>query len=1360
MAFLAPVVTAIKAAWAVIGVYATIASIVIQQVGAAKARSRAARAQREAEAAADRAKGTKMVVVGEISPLKVLYGENLVGGSKVYTKTVNSFGSWPANPNAQIFKASDALSHVIEVVNPEPETPTSCIAYCVIPGAYTSEALNSDLTYTRPTLLTTEGIASVPPPSTSKARNIIDDVQDSDCLKVVYVPAHTYTWSRTLPVKDNSKCFLVQRKGTINGNSINWGPVEYCRVTSNGWHTKPIDTGGGWTYFTTPDPHWSLLGSKHEFLLSQQAICFGGINKCYAVDIDERPIEGEYQDANGKVVYPTDTNALPAGVTYVPHYDYGALVYVNLDGNINEPMIVRHDTTRSTALFTGVAYASCVFRLNRDEPQFSGPPAAQFYVEGQKVRDILDEYTISTTKSYSNNPALCLLDYLLDTNYGCCLSVDSIDIPSFIRAKHICDKVVKTGVVAEGRIQRAKGTTRNIKLYECNIALDSSKPLRDNIELILNTMGMAELVWCGGKYKLNLIYPELYDQNKTYNLYDMVQTGTGTDVRVLESKTSSNNTTIDSPNWRDAIAAYITDSDIIRSGEITASWPNAQSRFNYATVRFLNSAKDFAEDTVSWPPKHPTSGDVYAIYLAEDNGILLETDTFADGITTYTHALAHAEQLVRISRSSVNYTISVSRDYLHVEPGDLVKVESAVLNIPGELMRTEEVAAEQDGSVKLTLVKFDVRMLAWNANDDEVIDGRNVYNGQLPNVALSSIVFKPSLDGKTAGTLVWSPVKDNRVTGYQIKTASLYAQDATIWADRGVASSCVFELPLIASGATVVTVVSTDGKKTAPRAGWPIKHLDIDAVVVSPVMAELSKTTIMVPQDTRGNLTYTDVSGVFRVWQGDTILTETADVAFSVVSTVSCTVTINNTTGVGKGVYTVTSLNSKNGQATFKAVYKSTEFVRTLTIIAKESLYPPGDDYPPTPANFTVESAITHVFAEHSQPTFTTNGGYKSTHIYTAERLPNASAPTFAQAVEVMNAAQNAFAIPCNPGTNLYVWAKFEGQDGRLSQVPAAGSTMSGVDVSKLLDVLEGEINKTQLAQELASEINSKVDNGTFATYETNQASIITNLKTETSGAVLQVSSKVNELAGQYTVKIQSNGLVSGFGLASTAPDLAVGSPGHSEFIVNADTFAIGKPYDINGNGTVKTVHPFIVRSSDSYATDGSLIPAGVYMSDTFIANGTITNAKIGKLAVDNSKIANLSVDTFKLQGVAVTVPLVSVSDVRYEGTGLNENYDEAIQINFGKIWLNEPGIVYAHVIAQQWYGKNMRYSHLFIGLQDSQGRVQRSIEGGGAIVPSPVVAAAMLCSPGWVEVSVRWTGADNSVHINKSTLFIMGAKK
>ena len=165
----------------------------------------------------------------------------------------------------------------------------------------------------------------------------------------------------------------------------------------------------------------------------------------------------------------------------------------------------------------------------------------------------------------------------------------------------------------------------------------------------------------------------------------------------------------------------------------------------------------------------------------------------------------------------------------------------------------------------------------------------------------------------------------------------------------------------------------------------------------------------------------------------------------------------------------------------------------------------------------------------------------------------------------------------------------------------------------------------------------------------------------------------------QYSVKLDANGYVSGFGLYSD-------STGSSEFIVNANRFAVSTPVTsiplranntvyavgqvtrISGNNAVTLVCkvagvsgaaapvgltigamvndgavrwqvasrvPFAVQAVPQQV-DGVTLPAGVYIDAAYVLNSTIQNAQIANLAVDDTKIANLSVNKLTAGSIAV----------------------------------------------------------------------------------------------------------------------------
>jgi hypothetical protein len=179
-------------------------------------------------------------------------------------------------------------------------------------------------------------------------------------------------------------------------------------------------------------------------------------------------------------------------------------------------------------------------------------------------------------------------------------------------------------------------------------------------------------------------------------------------------------------------------------------------------------------------------------------------------------------------------------------------------------------------------------------------------------------------------------------------------------------------------------------------------------------------------------------------------------------------------------------------------------------------------------------------------------------------------------------------------------------------------------------------------------------------------------------------ATETGNLFAQYTVKVDVNGYVSGFGLASQTVD---GVP-VSDFQIRADRFSIVNPSttlvavsaltrssttatlttssahglvggdtvtlrgvtnDTNWNGSYivltapsTTQITFAVASTRTTPATGTMrvgktaIPfivdgGSVYMASAMIKDATITNAKIANLAVDSAKIADASITTAKI---------------------------------------------------------------------------------------------------------------------------------
>jgi len=229
------------------------------------------------------------------------------------------------------------------------------------------------------------------------------------------------------------------------------------------------------------------------------------------------------------------------------------------------------------------------------------------------------------------------------------------------------------------------------------------------------------------------------------------------------------------------------------------------------------------------------------------------------------------------------------------------------------------------------------------------------------------------------------------------------------------------------------------------------------------------------------------------------------------------------------------------------------------------------------------------------------------------------------------------------------------------------------------LDIVETLVNDgTDGVVATASRVDTlftKVDSPTIGNNATYAA-----LQTEATTR----ASETGALFAQYTVKIDLNGYLSGYGLTSS---LSSGGTPTSLFIVSVDKFAVATPasavtawagttaYALNAirgisgvddkllvckqAGTSGSSAPSIAGAIGSMVTDGSVrwqiasrvpfavlttpttingvsVPAGVYIDAAYVLNATIQNAQLANLSVDDQKVASVSVAKLTAGSISV----------------------------------------------------------------------------------------------------------------------------
>ena len=166
----------------------------------------------------------------------------------------------------------------------------------------------------------------------------------------------------------------------------------------------------------------------------------------------------------------------------------------------------------------------------------------------------------------------------------------------------------------------------------------------------------------------------------------------------------------------------------------------------------------------------------------------------------------------------------------------------------------------------------------------------------------------------------------------------------------------------------------------------------------------------------------------------------------------------------------------------------------------------------------------------------------------------------------------------------------------------------------------------------------------TRANADTALSSTVSTLSSTVGGHTTSIqtnATSVNGLSGQYSVKIDSNGHVAGFGLSSTT---TTAGP-TSAFIVRADKFAVINPASTaDGLGTTTPTAaniPFFISGGTTYIKAASIL------------NGSITNAKIGALGADKITTGTLSANR-------IAASSLNVSKLDLVGTGSTINLQSA----------------------------------------------------------------------------------------------------
>ncbi|MCH2058183.1 MAG: hypothetical protein MK214_16515 [Thalassotalea sp.] len=303
--------------------------------------------------------------------------------------------------------------------------------------------------------------------------------------------------------------------------------------------------------------------------------------------IDEVYIDDIPNSSNDDAFYAGDKRAV-----FVRNFPNGM-------GNYSDPTLTRAGWRASDKL-EGKACSYIRLEYHDDETAITSEP----------------NLTADLTGTTYSNPATALLDYLTNSIYGKGLPSSYINSASFTYAKALCDSDIEE--------QLGSGVYRD--LFSCNVALDTSATVLENVNTLLKPMrGWLPII----NGQLTLIIEE-------------------------------DNAPVDQP---------ILEEDILQMGKISEG--NKNNRFNRVSVTYYDPEADGSKQEAVYP--EPDS-ELFEQMLAEDNGFLREESVDLKTCRNYYEALEFAKTYLEVSRQQTRTTITLPKWATIYDVGDVVPV--------------------------------------------------------------------------------------------------------------------------------------------------------------------------------------------------------------------------------------------------------------------------------------------------------------------------------------------------------------------------------------------------------------------------------------------------------------------------------------------------------------------------------------------------------------------------------------------------------------------------------------------------------------------------------------------------------------
>jgi hypothetical protein len=447
------------------------------------------------------------------------------------------------------------------------------------------------------------------------------------------------------------------------------------------------------------------------------------------------------------------TDPTGRGYRYVFNAHHGAATQTA------DPMLTASIGSKWTSAhkLNGIAYIAAAFYYD-EHGTFRGVPKITVQVKGKKVYDPRLDSTAGgsgsqrlgtpSTYEWSDNPALCFLDYITNDEYGKGLTSSQINMSTFSSAAAVCDTQVDQPYF--------NGTAQSLT-WSANSGDDffTISGASANTQWFQNKLGeLLDLFDSNGNGVLDEVEikairrSEYFDTQQEFlvfvNFLFTTDYSTQTGTSLLKVKRFHCNGYVDTnknvmDNAKELLANMrgiflyvdgkyelsiedtgtstfsITDDHIIADAGISVDYGNKDKKANKVIVEFFNANKKYELDTAT--VLHDASPE----YYSDDNDEILEIKAEFPYISDPYIAYNMGKAILVRSRNQTTMQFLGTPEMYKLNVGDIVDLTYAGLGFSGKVCRVEALELQSNGLVAVSLIEyFDV--YTWEVPPQEAVE--------------------------------------------------------------------------------------------------------------------------------------------------------------------------------------------------------------------------------------------------------------------------------------------------------------------------------------------------------------------------------------------------------------------------------------------------------------------------------------------------------------------------------------------------------------------------------------------------------------------------------------------------------------